>query len=43
MEVLVIGDPADPATDVGPIIDAEARGLLDPHYEDEGRGEALAA
>ncbi len=31
MEVLVIGDPADPATDVGPIIDAEARGLLDAH------------
>ena len=25
MDVLVIGDPADPATDVGPIIDAEAR------------------
>ncbi|HOY80428.1 MAG TPA: L-glutamate gamma-semialdehyde dehydrogenase, partial [Hyphomonadaceae bacterium] len=31
MEVLVLGDPADPATDVGPIIDAEARGLLDTH------------
>src|SRR5690606_38918672 len=33
MEVLVIGDPADPATDIGPIIDAEARGLLDAHLE----------
>lgn len=31
MDVLVIGDPADPSTDVGPIIDAEARGLLDAH------------
>jgi RHH-type proline utilization regulon transcriptional repressor/proline dehydrogenase/delta 1-pyrroline-5-carboxylate dehydrogenase len=33
MEVLVIGDPADPATDVGPVIDAEACGLLDAHLE----------
>lgn len=33
MEVLVIGDPADAATDIGPIIDAEARGLLDAHLE----------
>ncbi len=32
MEVLVLGDPADPATDVGPIIDAEARKLLDDHF-----------
>ncbi len=32
MEVLVIGDPADPATDVGPIIDAEARKTLDDHF-----------
>ncbi len=33
MEVLVIGDPADAATDIGPIIDAEARGLLGAHLE----------
>jgi RHH-type proline utilization regulon transcriptional repressor/proline dehydrogenase/delta 1-pyrroline-5-carboxylate dehydrogenase len=33
MDVLVIGDPADAATDIGPIIDAEARGLLDAHLE----------
>ncbi|MEZ6029499.1 MAG: bifunctional proline dehydrogenase/L-glutamate gamma-semialdehyde dehydrogenase PutA [Hyphomonadaceae bacterium] len=33
MEVLTIGDPADAATDIGPIIDAEARGLLDAHLE----------
>jgi RHH-type proline utilization regulon transcriptional repressor/proline dehydrogenase/delta 1-pyrroline-5-carboxylate dehydrogenase len=32
MEVLVIGDPADPATDVGPIIDAQARKTLDDHF-----------
>jgi RHH-type proline utilization regulon transcriptional repressor/proline dehydrogenase/delta 1-pyrroline-5-carboxylate dehydrogenase len=31
MDVLIIGDPADPSTDVGPIIDAEARKLLDDH------------
>jgi len=27
MDVQVIADPADAATDIGPIIDAEARGL----------------
>ncbi len=31
LDVLVLGDPADPATDVGPIIDAEARDLLAKH------------
>jgi RHH-type proline utilization regulon transcriptional repressor/proline dehydrogenase/delta 1-pyrroline-5-carboxylate dehydrogenase len=36
MHVLVIGDPVDPATDVGPIIDAGARGLLDAHLERMG-------
>ena len=30
-EALVIGDPAELATDVGPVIDAEAKGLLDDH------------
>src|SRR5690606_40392593 len=30
-EVLVIGDPADPATDVGPVIDADAKTALDAH------------
>jgi RHH-type proline utilization regulon transcriptional repressor/proline dehydrogenase/delta 1-pyrroline-5-carboxylate dehydrogenase len=30
-EALVVGDPADLATDVGPVIDAEAQGLLDRH------------
>jgi RHH-type proline utilization regulon transcriptional repressor/proline dehydrogenase/delta 1-pyrroline-5-carboxylate dehydrogenase len=31
MQVLSIGDPADPATDVGPIIDADARKTLQDH------------
>ncbi|BBC71786.1 bifunctional proline dehydrogenase/L-glutamate gamma-semialdehyde dehydrogenase [Altererythrobacter sp. B11] len=30
-EALVIGDPADLATDVGPVIDAEAKASLDRH------------
>src|SRR5690606_18171065 len=30
-EALVIGNPADLATDVGPVIDAEAKALLDEH------------
>jgi RHH-type proline utilization regulon transcriptional repressor/proline dehydrogenase/delta 1-pyrroline-5-carboxylate dehydrogenase len=33
MDSLVIGDPADPFTDVGPIIDAEAKANLDRHME----------
>jgi RHH-type proline utilization regulon transcriptional repressor/proline dehydrogenase/delta 1-pyrroline-5-carboxylate dehydrogenase len=31
MDALVVGDPADPATDVGPVIDAEARSALAAH------------
>ncbi|HET8612285.1 MAG TPA: bifunctional proline dehydrogenase/L-glutamate gamma-semialdehyde dehydrogenase PutA, partial [Sphingomonas sp.] len=31
LDALVIGDPADPATDVGPVIDEEARGNLERH------------
>ncbi len=31
MDALVIGDPADPLTDIGPIIDAEAKANLDKH------------
>ncbi len=31
MDTLIIGDPADPKTDVGPIIDAEAKANLDKH------------
>jgi RHH-type proline utilization regulon transcriptional repressor/proline dehydrogenase/delta 1-pyrroline-5-carboxylate dehydrogenase len=31
MDVLVVGDPADPATDIGPVIDAEAHAVLEVH------------
>jgi len=31
MDLLVIGDPTDPATDVGPVIDAAAKANLDAH------------
>ena len=31
MDELVIGDPSDPRTDIGPIIDAEAKANLDKH------------
>jgi RHH-type proline utilization regulon transcriptional repressor/proline dehydrogenase/delta 1-pyrroline-5-carboxylate dehydrogenase len=31
MEALVLGDPADPRTDVGPVIDARAKAMLDTH------------
>jgi RHH-type proline utilization regulon transcriptional repressor/proline dehydrogenase/delta 1-pyrroline-5-carboxylate dehydrogenase len=33
MTALVIGDPTDPATDVGPVIDEEARAALEEHAE----------
>jgi RHH-type proline utilization regulon transcriptional repressor/proline dehydrogenase/delta 1-pyrroline-5-carboxylate dehydrogenase len=33
MDALVIGDPADPSTDVGPVIDEEAKTILDKHVE----------
>jgi RHH-type proline utilization regulon transcriptional repressor/proline dehydrogenase/delta 1-pyrroline-5-carboxylate dehydrogenase len=33
MDALVIGDPADPATDVGPVIDSNARAGLERHLE----------
>jgi RHH-type proline utilization regulon transcriptional repressor/proline dehydrogenase/delta 1-pyrroline-5-carboxylate dehydrogenase len=33
MQALNIGDPADPAVDVGPVIDEEARGKLQGHLE----------
>jgi RHH-type proline utilization regulon transcriptional repressor/proline dehydrogenase/delta 1-pyrroline-5-carboxylate dehydrogenase len=31
MEALIVGDPADPATDVGPVIDAAAKAALEVH------------
>jgi RHH-type proline utilization regulon transcriptional repressor/proline dehydrogenase/delta 1-pyrroline-5-carboxylate dehydrogenase len=33
MDALVMGDPADPRTDVGPVIDEEAKAALDAHLE----------
>ena len=33
MEALTIGDPRDLTTDVGPVIDAEAKGALESHLE----------
>jgi RHH-type proline utilization regulon transcriptional repressor/proline dehydrogenase/delta 1-pyrroline-5-carboxylate dehydrogenase len=32
-DAVVIGDPADPATDVGPVIDRAAKDALDSHIE----------
>ncbi|MBP7815724.1 MAG: bifunctional proline dehydrogenase/L-glutamate gamma-semialdehyde dehydrogenase PutA [Phenylobacterium sp.] len=31
MDALVLGDPADPRTDIGPVIDEEARAVLEAH------------
>ena len=33
MRTLVVGDPADPRTDIGPVIDEEARAALEAHVE----------
>lgn len=33
MDALVVADPADASTDVGPVIDAEARAALDQHLD----------
>ncbi len=37
MDALVIGDPADPRTDIGPVIDEDARAALTAHRERLGR------
>ncbi len=41
MEALTIGDPRDLATDVGPVIDAEAKALLDAHSDAMTKGAKL--
>ena len=33
LAVLVLGDPGDPATDVGPVIDGDAKAMLERHVE----------
>jgi RHH-type proline utilization regulon transcriptional repressor/proline dehydrogenase/delta 1-pyrroline-5-carboxylate dehydrogenase len=33
MDTLVVGDPADPATDIGPVIDQDARAALQAHAD----------
>ena len=33
MRTLAVGDPADPRTDIGPVIDADARQMLEAHVE----------
>jgi RHH-type proline utilization regulon transcriptional repressor/proline dehydrogenase/delta 1-pyrroline-5-carboxylate dehydrogenase len=33
MDALVVGDPADPATDVGPVIDGDAKAALEAHLK----------
>jgi RHH-type proline utilization regulon transcriptional repressor/proline dehydrogenase/delta 1-pyrroline-5-carboxylate dehydrogenase len=33
LAVQVVGDPVDPSTDIGPVIDAEARAALEAHLE----------
>ena len=33
MKTLVVGDPADPRTDIGPVIDEEAKAALDAAEE----------
>jgi RHH-type proline utilization regulon transcriptional repressor/proline dehydrogenase/delta 1-pyrroline-5-carboxylate dehydrogenase len=37
MDALVVGDPADPRTDIGPVIDAEAQAALVAHRDRLGR------
>ena len=37
MDALTVGDPADPAVDIGPVIDAEAKANLEAHVERLGR------
>jgi RHH-type proline utilization regulon transcriptional repressor/proline dehydrogenase/delta 1-pyrroline-5-carboxylate dehydrogenase len=37
MDALVIGDPADPRTDIGPVIDEDARGALAAHRKRLGK------
>ncbi|MBL8772557.1 MAG: bifunctional proline dehydrogenase/L-glutamate gamma-semialdehyde dehydrogenase PutA [Phenylobacterium sp.] len=43
MQTLVVGDPADPRTDIGPVIDAQAKAELEAHVQAlEAEGRVLA-
>jgi RHH-type proline utilization regulon transcriptional repressor/proline dehydrogenase/delta 1-pyrroline-5-carboxylate dehydrogenase len=42
MAELVVGDPGQLATDVGPVIDADARALLDDHATEMGSARLIA-
>lgn len=43
MQELTVGDPADPATDIGPIIDEQAKGKLNQHISNlRGFGRKIA-
>ncbi|MFM5907783.1 MAG: L-glutamate gamma-semialdehyde dehydrogenase [Novosphingobium sp.] len=37
MDALVLGDPADPATDIGPVIDTDAKAALEDHLARLGK------
>jgi RHH-type proline utilization regulon transcriptional repressor/proline dehydrogenase/delta 1-pyrroline-5-carboxylate dehydrogenase len=37
MQTLVVGDPSDPRTDIGPVIDADAQSSLEAHVEKLGK------
>jgi RHH-type proline utilization regulon transcriptional repressor/proline dehydrogenase/delta 1-pyrroline-5-carboxylate dehydrogenase len=37
MQTLVVGDPSDPRTDIGPVIDADAQAALEAHVEKLGQ------
>ncbi|WP_156389361.1 aldehyde dehydrogenase family protein, partial [Brevundimonas sp. Root1423] len=39
----VVGDPSDPATDIGPVIDADAKGMLDAHLKRLGGDAKIVA
>lgn len=39
----VVGDPADPATDIGPVIDADAKKMLEDHLERLGKDARIVA
>ena len=39
----VVGDPADPSTDIGPVIDADAKAMLEAHLERLGGDAKIVA